>query len=150
MYFFKKLEHEPLYRGLERLWSLEWANIPAAFLETFRHAWSVVSTCLGSPLHKRKRFVPPKCPLQALSFGYRHELSQYADVCKTPCKTSEGFCDKLLILENRRVLQDRGILSRIFETAATARKFVIKSPCPEEAFCFQLFYSGCLSTRSYC
>ncbi len=24
---------------------------------------------------------------------------------------------------------------------------MIKSPCPEEAFYFQLFYSGCLSTR---
>ncbi len=74
-------------------------------------------------------------------------------------------------VENRRLLQDRGILSRFFDTAATVRrqvggaagpsalmspalsqlcrKFVIKSPYPEEAFCFQLFYSGCLSIRSY-
>ncbi len=27
------------------------------------------------------------------------------------------------------------------------QKFVIKPPCPEEAFYFQIFYSGCPSTR---
>ncbi len=31
---------------------------------------------------------------------------------------------KKILVENRRLLQDRGILSRIFETAATARRQV--------------------------
>ncbi len=32
--------------------------------------------------------------------------------------------DSVDLIENRRLLQDRGILSRIFETAATARRQV--------------------------
>ncbi len=29
------------------------------------------------------------------------------------------------------------------------QKCVMKSPCPEEAFCFQIFYSGCPSSRYF-